>query len=226
MTAPTAPARLRQDEPCGLIACWPGADRSERVTQILSTMHQGHAPPAPRFRRLSEPLPADRARAGEQSSASGHGARRNLPSIRRPVNAVATAKAQAAAGCCGPAYLSIRVTRLRGLHRLPGPARPLTGVREVLSGLLGTGMVGAQHPFGGPHAGVIGTGRPSLPGGRQGVVAAGGGCHDALPHHHRDTTPQEIRAATVRPPQTETRRSSMSGSRRLSRSRWTDRTAR
>ena len=68
--------------------------------------------------------------------------------------------------------------------------------------------------------------RPGLLGGRKGLVAAGGGCHDVLPRHHRDPAPQEIRAATVRRPRTETRRSSMSGSRRLSRSRWTDRTAR
>ena len=29
-----------------LIPCWPGADRSERVTQILRAMHEGHAPSA------------------------------------------------------------------------------------------------------------------------------------------------------------------------------------
>jgi hypothetical protein len=54
----------------------------------------------------------------------------------------------------------------------------------------------------------------------------GGELSRLLPHHHRDPAPQEIRAATVRPPRTETRRSSTSGSRRLSRSRWTGRTAR
>jgi hypothetical protein len=50
VTAPAAPVRLRRDGPCGLTPYWPGADRSERVTRISRAMHEGHAPPAPRFR--------------------------------------------------------------------------------------------------------------------------------------------------------------------------------
>ena len=56
---------------------WPGLAAARMAMSIMAFRRR----PAPGVPVAAEPLPADRTRVGEQSSASGHGARRNLPSI-------------------------------------------------------------------------------------------------------------------------------------------------